>query len=83
MIMKKVLLLVLLLGVFLTGCAEAPANDPAGFFMGLWHGIIAPISFIISLFNDNVIVYACNNVGGWYDFGFLLGIGAFASGTSR
>jgi hypothetical protein len=47
---------------------------PAGFWYGLWHGIIVVISFIISLFSDTVRVYELNNNGAWYDFGFVLGI---------
>lgn len=52
----------------------------AGFWQGLWHGIISPITFVISLFNHSVMVYEVHNNGGWYNFGFLLGIGAFAGG---
>ncbi|MBL7809067.1 MAG: hypothetical protein JNN28_14705 [Saprospiraceae bacterium] len=44
-----------------------------GFLRGLLHGFITPISFIASLFDDNVAIYAINNTGGWYDLGFLLG----------
>lgn len=44
-----------------------------GFFHGLLHGFITPISFIGSLFRDHVAIYAVNNTGTWYDFGFLLG----------
>ena len=51
-----------------------PEASPAGFWAGLWHGIIAPIIFIISLFNPKVRIYETNNKGLWYDFGFLLGI---------
>ena len=46
----------------------------AGFWRGVWHGIIAPITFLISLFSDHVRVYEVHNNGGWYDFGFLLGV---------
>lgn len=56
--------------------------NPAGFWIGLWHGIIAPIVFIVGLFTTNIRVYETNNNGRWYDFGFLLGIGAF-SGSAR
>lgn len=55
--------------------------DPAGFWLGLWHGLIMPITFLISLFNDNVGVYVIHNSGGWYDFGFVLGASIiFSSG---
>jgi len=53
--------------------------SPAGFWPGLWHGIIAPITFIVSLFADGVRIYVTNNSGRWYDFGFVLGIGVYAS----
>ena len=85
--MKKVLIFLLVLVLF-TGCAdvavvdECLTPDPYGFWGGLWHGIIAPFSFIGSLFSDNIAVYAVNNTGGWYDFGFLLGVGAFTGGAS-
>lgn len=49
-------------------------EGPAGFWYGLWHGAIAIITLIIHLFNDTVMVYEKNNTGGWYDFGFLLGV---------
>jgi len=52
-----------------------PGAHPAGFFSGLWHGVISPITFIVSLFNDGVAIYEVHNSGGWYDFGFLIGVG--------
>jgi len=54
-----------------------------GFWNGLWHGIIAGLSFIGSLFNHDIAVYAVNNNGGWYNFGFLLGVGAWAGSSTR
>ena len=64
-------------------------EDPAGFWMGLWHGIIFPITFVISLFSDDVSVYEVLNRGNWYDFGFILGVmmslggGGAGAGTKR
>ena len=55
-------------------------DDVPGFWKGLWHGFIAPITFIISIFTHNVRIYAVPNVGAWYDFGFMLGIGGFSGG---
>jgi len=52
--------------------------QPAGFWAGLWHGIIAPITFIVSLFASEVSIYETNNNGRWYEFAFMLGIGAYA-----
>ncbi len=45
-----------------------------GFWLGLWHGFIFPIAFIVSLFVPDVALYAVPNNGGWYDFGFFVGI---------
>ena len=58
---------------------KLPDAEPAGFWAGLWHGLIAPITFIVSLFADGVRIYETNNRGRWYGFGFMLGIGAYAS----
>jgi hypothetical protein len=52
-----------------------------GFWLGLWHGFIAPVSFVVSLFSDHVRIYACPNAGRWYDFGFMLGISGFSGGV--
>jgi hypothetical protein len=81
--MKKSILFssVLLSTLFLTSCAdvtqinECAVSTPYGFFSGIWHGFIAPFSFIFSLFIDDIAMYAVNNSGGWYDFGFVLGAG--------
>lgn len=65
--------------LLLSGCAHSVQhvinNNTDGFFAGLWHGIILPISWIGSLFNANIAIYSCDNNGGWYDFGFILGTG--------
>lgn len=68
--------------ILLTGCtadviniSDCVSNDPAGFWQGLWHGFIAPFTFILSLFADEITMYAVHNTGGWYDFGFVLGAG--------
>lgn len=72
------LFLFTILLVMLTGCtaghSQFTSESPAGFWNGLWHGVISFISLIIHLFNDAVMVYEKNNNGGWYDFGFLLGV---------
>ena len=56
-------------------------GDVAGFWLGLWQGIIVPITFIISLFSDTVSIYEVHNNGGWYDFGFVIGAGFFLGGS--
>lgn len=67
----------------LAACAASgnPAADPGGqgFWWGLWHGAILPVTFIVSLFNDGVGIYEVDNNGGWYDFGFLLGLALFSA----
>jgi hypothetical protein len=42
---------------------------------GLWHGIIAPVTLVISFFNSDVHMYEVHNAGSEYDLGFLLGVG--------
>lgn len=67
---------------FVSGCAtHSPEQvlNPPGFFKGLLHGFIILFSFIASLFTDYKI-YAFPNAGGWYDFGFLLGVMIFFGG---
>ena len=59
------------------------AGKSAGFWSGLWHGVISPITFIISLFSDNVNVYEVYNSGNWYDFGFMFGVSIIFSGGAR
>ena len=64
-----------------TANPAASAGNPhvAGFWLGLWQGIIVPIAFIVSLFNHHVGIYEVHNNGAWYDFGYVLGIGVGAS----
>lgn len=88
--MKYLLFAVAIGGLFLTGCASAEAIDPCidpanseGFLMGLIQGFIAPITFIVSLFDKDVAIYAVNNSGWLYDLGFLLGIGGFSGGILK
>jgi len=54
---------------------------PAGFWIGLWHGLICPITFIVSLFKPGVRMYETNNRGRLYDFGFLLGASSSLGGS--
>lgn len=54
-----------------------------GFWLGLWQGFISPITFLVSLFRDDVGIYAVRNSGAWYDFGFMLGVSFFFGGTAR
>lgn len=71
--------------ILLAGCASQPAApsgyDVPGFFGGLWHGLIAPIAFLGAIVTD-IRIYASPNSGNWYDFGFLLGLSAWAGGAA-
>jgi hypothetical protein len=90
--MKRIAATVALVAVLLVmfaGCAPGPnalagtpddEGDVAGFWNGLWHGIISPVTFIISLFTDNVEPYEVHNNGGWYNFGFILGVSMIFGG---
>ena len=73
--------------LLLTSCAAGDAqftqDSPAGFWYGLWHGMIAVISLIIHVFNESVVVYELDNIGGWYDLGFLLGVICIWGGGSH
>jgi len=53
-----------------------------GFLEGLWHGFIFPIAWVFSLFMDDISIYAVPNNGGWYDFGYFLGIVVFGVGAN-
>lgn len=60
--------------------AQGVSSEAAGFWLGLWHGLISLFTFVVSLFNDKVSMYEVNNTGGWYDFGYLLGVMTFWGG---
>jgi hypothetical protein len=63
---------------------QVPGAMPAGFWAGLWHGLISPITFLVSLLSPNVRIYETNNRGRWYDFGFIIGVSAaFGGGGTR
>ncbi|MCK5155909.1 MAG: hypothetical protein KAQ69_05700 [Spirochaetales bacterium] len=83
--MKKfyLVLVVLFMILLITGCAAgvnelenvaADSGEVAGFWMGLWHGLIAPFVFIVSLFKDSIGIYELHNNGNWYNFGFVFGL---------
>ena len=84
--MKRAIILIGALA--LTACAatqqaDAVAPTAPGFWLGLWHGFIFPVAWIVSLFAPKVAVYAVPNDGGWYDFGYFLGIVVFGVGAKR
>lgn len=83
--MKNTFVMAALLAAALSLAACAPGANPqrgqapeggqvAGFWQGLWHGMIAPVTFVVSLFNKAVNVYETHNSGNWYNGGFMLGL---------
>jgi hypothetical protein len=82
----KWLPIALLAIILLSSCAAGNEKfdiDPAGFWIGLWHGLISLFAFIISLFNDNVTIYEINNTGWSYNLGFIVGAMLFYGGGSK
>ena len=73
--------------LLLTSCAagdpQFTPDTPAGFWYGLWHGMISVICLVIHVFNEGVKVYEINNTGGWYDLGFLIGVTCVWGGGSH
>jgi hypothetical protein len=90
MIRSRTVLLTMTVSVLLTFAAACTASQPAvragdalpGFMLGFWQGLIAPVAFLISLFDGEVRIYAFPNAGRWYDLGFMLGIGGFSSSAA-
>lgn len=79
-----VAMFMLVMFVFLlSGCSNKEIVTPCltghtyGFWGGLLHGFIAPFDMIAMLFRDDITLYASNNNGAWYAFGFLLGSGGW------
>ena len=83
--MRRSALLFLCLALAGCGATQATAVDPAApsILEGLWHGFIFPLAWIVSLFRGNVAIYAVPNDGGWYDFGYFLGIVVFGVGARK
>jgi len=85
-------LVVLLLGNILAGCAAGPNPSKAtagehggvaGFWLGLWHGFIAPFVFVVSLFKSGFGIYEVHNNGAWYNLGYLFGLACLFGGSSN
>ena len=71
----------------LAACAtQAPsgvAPGGPGLLHGMWHGFIFPVAWFLSLIVPDIAIYAVPNNGGWYDFGYFLGICVFGVGAHR
>jgi hypothetical protein len=55
-------------------------QSPAGFWLGLWHGIIVWVTFVVSLFDHSVSVYEVHNSGWPYNLGFVIGAATLHGG---
>lgn len=88
----KILFSVLLIALVFAACTPG-ANDQlgnadsygavAGFWRGLWHGLIIVFTFVVSLFTDQVSIYEVHNNGAWYNAGYLLGAMIALGGSSH
>jgi hypothetical protein len=73
----------------LTGCAHhyLPENfsDPYGFFSGIWHGLLFPLTLSVNIFSwilsllgisflEDIQIIGRPNTGLWYYVGFFLGL---------
>lgn len=73
----------LLIIMILYSCSNKEVVTPClhghtyGFLGGLLHGFIAPFDLFGMLIWDDITVFAQNNNGAWYAFGFLLGSGGW------
>ena len=76
--MKRTLILAtLVLALAACTATQAPtAVQPTapGFWLGIWHGFIFPVTFVVSLFSDQISIYAVPNSGTLYDAGYFIGI---------
>jgi hypothetical protein len=45
-----------------------------GILLGIWHGIISPVTLVWSFINPNVQMYEVHNNGSQYNLGFLIGM---------
>jgi hypothetical protein len=49
-------------------------NQISGILMGIWHGVISPITLVVSFVNPVIQMYEVHNDGSPYNFGFLFGV---------
>lgn len=64
----------LLLTACLPGDGVNSAADPAGFFWGVWHGWLAPLSLVYGYFKPGIRIYETANSGLLYDLGFYMAV---------
>ena len=89
---RTALIAVLLLVMLAAGCAPgnerwASGVNKAGFWAGLWHGLIVLVTFVVSWFTNQVGIYEPHNVGFGYNIGYVIGLlislGGCARGVTR
>jgi hypothetical protein len=51
-----------------------PNGRVAGILMGIWHGVISPVTIVLSFVNKDSQMYEVHNDGGPYNLGFVLGV---------
>lgn len=51
-----------------------PHGSAAGILLGIWHGIISPVTMVLSFINKDVQMYEVHNNGSQYNLGFLIGV---------
>ena len=91
--MKKFIPLFVLIGVALIAFAvyivinrlgmATVSPQSAGFFLGLWQGIIVILAFIVSWFDSNITIYQAGNNGFWYNLGYILGLSIALGGGAK
>lgn len=80
--MKNIIITMMLM-LCLTSCGgteavnERSSENTAGFFTGVWHGVISPLSFIGSLCSDEITIMNPTDNGPYYKnsaypFGFVV-----------
>ncbi len=75
--MRKYIWVCLLLLLLLSGCMAhnySVNQSPAGFFIGIWHGWLAPLVLLLKLFNAKYTIFASHNTGFGYELGFYMAI---------
>ena len=81
----------------IAGCAThySPdvVEDPYGFFSGIWHGFLFPLSLLANVSSwiaglvgisilDSIQIIGRPNTGFWYYVGFVLGLSACGGGPN-
>lgn len=73
-----------LLTLLFTSCAPSEfTEEPAGFFAGLWHGLIIFLSVLGKLFGFDVGIHAVHNTGWPYWLGYVIGLSTTLGGSNH